>query len=163
MAGDIQCRSSFVVALVDVAARSQQQLEAIGMAVVGGNVNWRKPIVVTLVDVAARSQQPLETVCMGVLGGNENWRSAVVVAYGHITFHIQQRHEAFIVPISCGIPNARVTARVDCSNICSSSVGSVNVHGTPAITSCLDHDMFAVSIDLLNYAPFYKAAADQQL
>jgi selenophosphate synthetase-related protein len=42
------------VALVDVAARIQQQLEALGVAVLGGNVNRRTAVVVALVDVAAR-------------------------------------------------------------------------------------------------------------
>ena len=38
-----------------VAARSQQQLEAIGVALLGGNGNRRKAVLVALVDVAARS------------------------------------------------------------------------------------------------------------
>ena len=38
-----------------VAARSQQQLEALGVVVEGGSVNRRTDVVVALVDVAARS------------------------------------------------------------------------------------------------------------
>jgi hypothetical protein len=47
-------RNAVVVALVDVAARSKQQLEAVGVAVRGGNANRRSAVVVALVDVAAR-------------------------------------------------------------------------------------------------------------
>jgi len=47
-------RNTVVVALVEVAACSQQQLEALGVAVLGGNVNRRKAVLVALVDVAAR-------------------------------------------------------------------------------------------------------------
>ncbi len=53
MAGDIQCRSAFEIA-ARVCARSQQQLEALGVAVLGGSVNRRAAVVVALVDVAAR-------------------------------------------------------------------------------------------------------------
>jgi len=65
-------------ALVDVAARSQQQLEALGVAVLGGNVNRRTAVVVALVDVAARSQQQLEALAVAVEGGNVNREKAVV-------------------------------------------------------------------------------------
>ena len=37
-----------------VAARSQQQLEALGVALLGGSVNRRTAVLVALVDVAAR-------------------------------------------------------------------------------------------------------------
>ncbi len=54
--GLIDGRKPGLAALVDVAARSQQQLEALGVAVEGGNVNRRNAVVVALVDVAARSE-----------------------------------------------------------------------------------------------------------
>ena len=41
--------------VIHVAARSQQQLEKLGVAVLGGSVNRRKAVLVALVDVAARS------------------------------------------------------------------------------------------------------------
>jgi hypothetical protein len=68
------------VALVDVAARSQQQLEALGVAVLGGSVNRRNAVVVALVDVAARSQQQLEALGVAVRGGSVNRRKTIDVA-----------------------------------------------------------------------------------
>ena len=70
------------VALVDVAARSQQQLEALGVAVPGSNVNRRNAVVVALVDVTARSQQQCEAVGVAILGGRENRRTAIFI--GHV-------------------------------------------------------------------------------
>ena len=53
LAGDIQCRSAFPTA-ARVSTGAKQQLEAVGVAVRGGNVNRRNAVVVALVDVAAR-------------------------------------------------------------------------------------------------------------
>jgi hypothetical protein len=72
--GNVNRRKAVIFALVDVAARRrgpsrrqcksenilvpriccQQQLEAVGVAVLGGNVDRRSAVVVALVDVAAR-------------------------------------------------------------------------------------------------------------
>ena len=48
-------REAVVFALVDVAARSEQQFEASGVAFLDRNINWRGAVVSTLVDVAVRS------------------------------------------------------------------------------------------------------------
>ena len=63
-----------------VAARIQQQLEALGVAFRGGNINRRNAVLVALVDVAARSQQQLEALGVAFRGGSVNRRTAVVVA-----------------------------------------------------------------------------------
>ena len=53
--GNVNRRKAVFVALVDVAARIQQQLEALGVAVLSGTVNRRNAVVVALVRVTARS------------------------------------------------------------------------------------------------------------
>ena len=54
LAGDTQCRSAFPTA-ARVSTGANQQLEALGAAVLGGNVNRRSAVFAALVDVAARS------------------------------------------------------------------------------------------------------------
>jgi hypothetical protein len=61
LAGNIQCRSTFEIA-VRVCAGAKQQLEALGMAVLGGSVNRRTAVVGARVDVAARSPQQPEAL-----------------------------------------------------------------------------------------------------
>jgi hypothetical protein len=65
---------------VRVRTRSKKQLEALGVAVLGGSVNRRSTVLVALVDVAALIQQQLEALGVAVEGGLENRRNAVVVA-----------------------------------------------------------------------------------
>ena len=79
LAGDIQCRSAFPTA-ARVSTGAKQQLEALGVALLGGNINRRNAVLVALVDVAARSQQQLEALGVAFVGGNVNRRPAVVVA-----------------------------------------------------------------------------------
>ena len=79
LAGDIQSRTA-VENAARVCAGVNQQLEALGAAVLGGNVNRKNAVLIALVDVDARSQQQLEALGVAVLGGNVNRRNAVVVA-----------------------------------------------------------------------------------
>ncbi len=64
--------------IVDVAARSQQKLEALGVSFLGGNVNRRNAVVVALVDVAARIQQQLEALDAAFIG---SWQTAPMCRY----------------------------------------------------------------------------------
>jgi len=70
-------RNAVVVALVDVAARSQQQLQAVGVAVLGGDEIGTAP---SLSHLLRRRQQPAAAAGSrrGRNGGNVNRRSAVV-------------------------------------------------------------------------------------
>jgi hypothetical protein len=43
--------------VIHVAARSQQKLDALGVAFLGGNVNRRSVVIFALVDVAARRRR----------------------------------------------------------------------------------------------------------
>jgi hypothetical protein len=50
--GDIQCRPAIETS-ARVCASAEQQFEAFGVVVLGGNVNRRNAVVVALIDVAA--------------------------------------------------------------------------------------------------------------
>ena len=62
LGGNVNRRSAAVVALVDVAARSQQQLQALGVAVVSCKEN-----AVIFFEVAAGRQQRCQASCISVL------------------------------------------------------------------------------------------------
>jgi hypothetical protein len=54
LTSNFQSRGTFPTA-ARVRTSAKQQLQALGMAVAGGNVNWRKAVLFARVDVAARS------------------------------------------------------------------------------------------------------------
>ena len=112
----IQCRSALPTA-ARVCTRSQQNLDAVGVAFEGCNENRRSAVVLALVDVCTgSSQQNIQAVGVAFLGCNVNRRKAVVVALVDVPARSQQNVQAVGVAfLGCNVnwKTAVVVALVD--------------------------------------------------